>query len=87
MSIVGTQTEFLFTIFTWPIIHLVPLPPKKILHNPCLRFFPGLTVILQEKLVSMVMQSFFFLGGGGLTGGGMWGLNRVHYGVCENGQF
>ena len=30
----------------------------------------------------------FFAGqltGGG--GGGMWGVNGMHYGVCENGQF
>ena len=34
------------------------------------------------------MQSFFLGGGGGqLTGGGYVGVNRMHYGVCENGQF
>ena len=35
----------------------------------------------QEKLETMVMQIFLvsFWGGGG-------GLNKVHYGLCENGE-
>ena len=36
----------------------------------------------QEKLETMVMQIFLvsFWGGGG------GGLNKVHYGLCENGE-
>ena len=36
---------------------------------------------IQEKLETMVMQFFFFffLGGGG--------VNKMYYGICENGEF
>ena len=26
-------------------------------------------------------------GGGGRGAGGKWGLNKVHYGLCENGKY
>ena len=35
----------------------------------------------QEKLQTMVTQIFFFWGGGGGEG-----LNKMHYGLCENGE-
>ena len=41
------------------------------------------TVNTQEKLETMVMQSFFF-GGGGRGGGG--GVKEVYHGQCENGK-
>lgn len=39
------------------------------------------TVNTQEKLETMVMQSFFF-GGGGRGGG----VKEVYHGQCENGK-
>ena len=39
-----------------------------------------------EKLETMVMQFYlfiFFWGGGG----GVEGINKVHYGLCENGEY
>ena len=55
--------------------HNSPCLPPKILHNHCLRFLLGTTV-----LETMVIQSFvFFLGGGGGRRGG--GGNKVHYGL------
>ena len=34
----------------------------------------------------MVMHFFFLPTGGGGEGGGGW-VNKVHYGLCENGKF
>ena len=39
-----------------------------------------------EKLETMVIQFYlfiFFFGGGG----GVEGINKVHYGLCENGEY
>ena len=41
------------------------------------------TVNTQEKLETMVMQSFFF-GGGGRGGGGA--VKEVYHGQCESGK-
>ena len=36
----------------------------------------------------MVIQSFFFFGGGGGGGGAeVLGVNKVHCGLCENGEW
>ena len=44
-----------------------------------------------EQLETMVMQCylfiFFFGGGGGGVRGGVEGINKVHYGLCENGEY
>ena len=38
----------------------------------------------QQKSKTMVMNFFFAAEGGGGLGGG---LNKVHYGLCENGKW
>jgi len=42
----------------------------KILHSHCFQFFLGITVIPRE--------------GNGYAK--FWGVNKVHYGLCENGE-
>ena len=52
----------------------------------CITFvfdFPCDDCNAQEKLGTTAVQNFFFLGGGG---GGGEGVNKVHYGLCENGE-
>ena len=51
-----------------------PPPPqkKKKLHNHCFQFLLGITVGPRE------------IEGNGHTK--FWGANRVHYGICENGE-
>ena len=49
-----------------------PLPPKKILHDHCFQFLLGITVIPREIIDN---------------GYAIWGVNKVHYGLCENGEF
>ena len=50
--------------------HNVPHLLPKILHNHCFQFFLGITVIPRED--------------NGYTN--FWGVNKVHYGLCENGE-
>ena len=51
--------------------------------------FTGLNInfspdrILLERYICSHVFFFFFLGGGGGGGGG----NKVHYGLCENGEY
>ena len=52
-------------------MHLVYLP--KILHNDCFQFLLGITVVPR-----------------GIQDNGyakFWGVNKVHYGLCENVEF
>ena len=52
-------------------MHLVYLP--KILHNHCFHFLLGVTVVPR-----------------GIQDNGyakFWGVNKVHYGLCENVEF
>ena len=52
--------------------------PHKILDNHCFQFLLGITVVLRE--IEDNGHAFFFLGWGG-------GINKVHYGLCENGKW
>ena len=57
--------------------HNAPCLLSKILHSHCFQFFLGITVILRE-----IKDNGYAKFGGG--GGG--GVNKVHYGLCENGE-
>ena len=76
----GTD-ETPFAIFTETIMHLVsPLPPPPPLHQKkCITIvfdFSRDDSNTQDKLETIVMQFF------------LWrGVNKVHYGLCENGKW
>ena len=53
-------------------MHLVPLPPAKIVHNYYFQFPLGITIVPRE------------IEGNGYAK--LWGVNKVHYGLCENGK-
>ena len=60
-------------------MHLVyPPPPPQILHNHCFQFLLGNTVVPREIEDNGYAFFFFF------WGGGVVGVNKVHYGLCEN---
>jgi len=61
----------LFTISTFPKIHLV-CPPKN-LHNLCFPFPPGITVVPRETEDNASAK--------------VWGGNKVYYGGCGNYEF
>ena len=65
----------------WPVSHdciagswtLFTTPPsKKKLHNHCFQFLLGITVI-PSKIEDNGYVKF-------------WGVNKVHYGLCDNGE-
>ena len=62
---------------TRPIINLsnhnAPCLRPKILHNHCFQFLLGITVVLRE-IEHYGYEKF-------------WGVNKVHYGLCDNGEF
>ena len=53
-----------------------PCLPPQILHNHCFQFLLGNTVVPRE--IEDNGYAFFF------GGGGVVGVNKVHYGLCEN---
>ena len=59
---------------------IYPPPPRQILHNHCFQFLLGITVVPREIQDNGSANFFFFWG----EGGGK--LNKVHYGLCENGE-
>ena len=63
-----------------PFSH-APFFTPKILHNHCFQFFLGNTVVIRE-VEDNGHIIFLFWGG---RGGGK-GVNKVHYGICENGE-
>ena len=65
-----------FSIHHFHIDHNAPCLPPKFYITIVLDFsWNGLNT--QEKLETVVMQNIYFFGGGG-------GVNKVHYGLCEN---
>ena len=62
---------------TRPIINLsnhnAPCLRPKILHNHCFQFLLGITAVLRE------IEHYGYAK--------FWGVNKVHYGLCENGGF
>ena len=63
-----------------------PPPPKKNLHNHCFQFLLGKTVVIREVQGNgHKIFLFFGWGGGGAKGRGR-GVNKVRYGICENGE-
>ena len=72
-----------FTILTETIMYLVltsPPPQKKKKFTLVLFLTSWDNCDTQEKLATMVMPIFFWGGGGGV------GVNKVHYGLCEDGE-
>ena len=63
------------------IDHNAPCLPPKVLHNHCLRF--SLRRLLHLPEIGRNRYTKFGREGGGGGGGG---LNKVHYGLCENGE-
>ena len=56
------------------MMHLVF--PLRILHNHCFQILQGITVVpreIENNGYAMVMQ--------------FWGVNKVNYGLCENGEY
>ena len=60
------------------IDHNAPCLPPKVLHNHCLRFSLRRLLYLPE-----IGRNRYTKFGGGGEG---WWLNKVHYGLCENGE-
>ena len=56
--------------------HKTPYLPPRTLHDHCIQFLPGITILSEKKLKTMLVPIFFFFGGGG--GGGV--VNKVLYG-------
>ena len=52
--------------------HNNPFFSPKILHNHCFQFLLGITVVAKEIEDNGYAK--------------FWGLNKVHYGLCENGE-
>ena len=52
----------------------------KILHNHCFQIIQCITVVPREIENNGYAKFFVVVVGGG-------GVNRVHYGVCENGEY
>ena len=89
----GTQARYWYGK-TWsrPSIHLLYLhinnnalclPPKN-LHNHCFQlYFSWVLQSSQEKAKTKVMQNF---GGWTRSGAHQWAPDKVHYGLCENGE-
>ena len=55
------------------IDHNAPCLPPKILHNHCFQILQGITVVPRE-IENNGYEKF-------------WGVNKVHYGLCENGEY
>ena len=47
--------------------------PLEFLHNHCLQILQGITVVLRE-IENNGYAKF-------------WGINKVYYGLCENGEY
>ena len=60
---------------SWTLFNTPPPPSKKKLHNHCFQFLLGITVI-PSKIEDNGYVKFW--GGGG--------VNKVHYGLCDNGE-
>ena len=56
---------------SWTLFTPPPLPKKK-LHNHCFQFLLGITVIPREIEANGYVK--------------FWGVNKVHYGLCDNGE-
>ena len=41
----------------------------------------------KQWLCNVICLFFFLEGGGGAVRGGVEGINKVHYGLCENGEY
>ena len=66
------QFDFLFVIHHFHIDHNAPCLPSKILHNYCFQYLLGITVV-PRKIKDSGYAKF-------------WGVNKVHFGLCENGE-
>ena len=62
-----------------------PPPPLQILHDDCLQFFLGITVVPRDEDNKTMVMLFFWCGVGGGGGAGLGG-NNLHCGLCENGK-
>ena len=75
----SAKSDFIFAI---SMSKTGPLPPTQILHDHCLQFLLGITIVpIREIEDNKTMVMHFFL-----VGGGGWGGNKVHCGLCENGE-
>ena len=64
------------------LVHPPPPPPqKKNFHNHCFQFLLSITVVLREIQDNGYAKNFLSRGGGG------GGVNKVLYGLCENGEY
>ena len=58
------------------IDHNIPCLLPKILHNHCFQFLLGITVVSRPKRNRRSYNDYAKL----------WGVNKVHYDLCENGE-
>ena len=84
-SAVNLGIEKIVLLVFQSAIHNASCLSPKILHNYIVFDFSWDNCNTQERLETMVMNGYSMGGGGG--GGGKWGLNKVHYGLCENGKY
>ena len=60
-------------IYYFHIDRNAPCPPPQILHNHCLQFLLGVTVVPREIIDNGYAK--------------LWSVNKMHYGLCQNGEF
>ena len=71
-----------YWLYQCPRLTPSPPPPPQILHDHCLQFFLGITVVPRDEDNKTMVMLFFWCGGAGGLGG-----NNLHCGLCENGKF
>ena len=76
IAIAKCQRAMILPIHHFHIDHNAPCLAPKILYNHCFQFLLGITVIPREIQDNGYTK---FEGGGG--------VNKVHYGLCENGEY
>ena len=67
------RTLYISCTHYFHIDHNAPCFPLRILHNHCFQILQGITVVPRE-IENNGYAKF-------------WGVNKVHYGLCENGEY
>ena len=61
-------------IYYFHIDRNAPCPPPQILHNHCFQFLLGGVTVVPREIIDNGYAK-------------LWGVNKMHYGLCQNGEF